>query len=60
MEQYRKSVFIVVYMQENNKIKYLVLKRKLHWKGWEFPKEGIEKNEEEGEAARRGVREEQA
>lgn len=58
IEQYRKSVFIVVYTREDNQIKYLVLKRKLHWKGWEFPKEGIEKNEKEEDAVRRGVREE--
>jgi bis(5'-nucleosidyl)-tetraphosphatase len=58
MDEYRKSVFIVVYTKENNKIKYLVLKRKLHWKGWEFPKEGIEKNEREEDAVKRGVREE--
>ena len=58
MEKYRKSVFIVVYTREDNRIKYLVLQRKLHWRGWEFPKEGIEKNENEENAARRGVREE--
>lgn len=56
--EYRKSVFIVVYARENNKIRYLLLKRKLHWKGWEFPKEGIEKNEREEDAVRRGIREE--
>ena len=58
MDEYRKSVFIVVYSKEDNKIKYLVLQRKLHWKGWEFPKEGIEKSEREEDAVRRGVREE--
>ncbi len=45
-EKYRKGVFVVVYAQEKNskqdknKIKYLLLHRKLHWKGWEFPKGG--------------------
>jgi bis(5'-nucleosidyl)-tetraphosphatase len=58
MDKYRRSVFIVVYSKEGNKINYLVLKRKLHWKGWEFPKEGIEANESEEETARRGVKEE--
>jgi len=38
--KYRKSVFIVAYSIEKNKIYYLVLKRKLHWRGWEFPKGG--------------------
>jgi ADP-ribose pyrophosphatase YjhB (NUDIX family) len=57
-EEYRKAVFVVVYSRHNNKIEYLVLKRKLHWRGWEFPKEGIEKDEKEEYAVRRGVREE--
>lgn len=55
---FRKSVFIVTYSKENNKIKYLVLKRKRHWKGWEFTKEGIEPGESEEDAARRGIKEE--
>lgn len=43
---FRKAVFIVTYRKTKNifgktKIKYLLLKRKLHWKGWEFPKGGI-------------------
>ena len=41
-KRYRKGVFIVVYIMEKNKIFYLLVKRKLHWKGWEFPKGGIE------------------
>ena len=40
--KYRKAVFIVTYAKVKNKIYYLVLKRKLHWKGWEFPKGGVE------------------
>ncbi len=55
---YRKSVFIVIYSREKNKIEYLLLKRKRHWKGWEFPKEGVEKNEREEETVGRGIREE--
>ncbi len=55
---FRKSVFIVTYSKENNKIKYLLLKRKRHWKGWEFSKEGIERGESEEDAVKRGVREE--
>lgn len=45
--KYRQGVFIVVFRKnkEENKIEYALLKRKLHWKGWEFPKGGIEKNE---------------
>src|SRR3989344_1192122 len=41
----RKGVFIIVYRKEKDKLSYLILKRKLHWKGWEFPKGGIEKGE---------------
>tara|TARA_Y100000310_G_C20480028_1_gene714230 strand:- start:286 stop:714 length:429 start_codon:yes stop_codon:yes gene_type:complete len=41
--EYRKGVFIVTYKKENDNLKYLLLKRKLHWKGWEFPKGGFEK-----------------
>ncbi len=40
--KYRKAVFVVTYAIEKNKIYYLILKRKLHWKGWEFPKGGLE------------------
>lgn len=42
-KKYRKAVFIVCYRKEKNSIKYLLLKRKLHWRGWEFPKGGIKK-----------------
>jgi hypothetical protein len=42
-EKYRKAVFIVVYRRTKNifnkQNKLLILKRKLHWAGWEFPKE---------------------
>lgn len=43
MERYRKAVFIVTYI--NKPRKYLILKRKLHWKGWEFPKGGVKNKE---------------
>ena len=52
--KYRKGVFIVLY----SKNKYLILKRKLHWKGWEFPKGGIEKGEKIKETLLREVKEE--
>jgi 8-oxo-dGTP pyrophosphatase MutT (NUDIX family) len=56
--KYRKGIFLVVYSEEHGKIKYLILKRKLHWKGWEFPKGGIEKNEPINKAIIREAREE--
>ena len=40
--KYRKAIFVVVYAIEKGKAHYLILKRKLHWKGWEFPKGGLE------------------
>jgi len=56
--RYRRAVFIVVYSKVGNKIKYLLLKRKLHWKGWEFPKGGRNFLETELRAVRRETREE--
>ena len=55
---YRKSVFIVVYRKTEKGILYLILKRKLHWVGWEFPKGGIESEEEIEETIKRELREE--
>lgn len=57
-QKYRKGVFIVTYRKESDKIVYLLLKRKLHWKGWEFPKGGAEKKELLTKAARRELYEE--
>lgn len=55
---YRRAVFIVVYSRNGNKLEYIVLKRKLHWRGWEFPKEGLNEGEKEEDAVKRGVHEE--
>jgi len=62
-QKYRKGFFAVVYKKQKNifgkeKIKYLVLKRKLHWKGWEFPKGGIENKEKIKDAIKREIKEE--
>lgn len=56
--KYRKAVFIVVYAQIKKEISYLILKRKLHWKGWEFPKGGIKSLESEKKAVKREIKEE--
>jgi bis(5'-nucleosidyl)-tetraphosphatase len=58
MKRYRKSVFVVIFRKQKNKIAYLVLKRKLHWKGWEFPKGGIEKGESLIQTVKRELKEE--
>jgi len=55
----RKAIFAVAYsMDKNGKIEYVILKRKKHWKGWEFPKGKIEKFELRRRTARREVQEE--
>lgn len=55
---YRKAVFILAYQIKNKKPDYLLLKRKLHWKGWEFPKGGINKFESKRKAVKRELLEE--
>jgi len=56
--KYRKGIFLVVYARTKKGIKYLVLKRKLHWKGWEFPKGGLKKNEHIIKGLKRELKEE--
>ncbi len=56
--RYRPSVFIVVYTKIKGKIQYLILKRKLHWHGWEFPKGGIKLFETHRHAVIRELQEE--
>lgn len=56
--RYRKAVFILPYAKAKNGIEYLLLKRKLHWKGWEFAKGKIEKGESKKQAAKRELKEE--
>lgn len=54
---YRRGIFIVTYSRKN-KAEYLIFKRKLHWKGWEFPKGGLEKGEKILEGLKREIKEE--
>ena len=58
MKKYRKGIFLVTYSKEDKKIMYLLLKRKLHWNGWEFPKGGIESGEATEKAVKREIKEE--
>ena len=57
-KEYRPGVFIVTYRKSDNKIFYLILKRKLHWKGWEFPKGGINNKKQILEEVKRELKEE--
>lgn len=57
--KYRKGIFCVIYfINKFGNIKYLIFKRKLHWKGWEFTKGGIKKGEKILEAVKRELKEE--
>ena len=56
--RYRQAVFVVVYAKTKNGIEYVILKRKHHWKGWEFPKGGINPDEKKKSTAIREVKEE--
>jgi 8-oxo-dGTP pyrophosphatase MutT (NUDIX family) len=56
--KYRRAVFAVVYAKNKGEIEYLILKRKLHWKGWEFPKGKIELFESKKKTVMREVFEE--
>ena len=56
--KYRKAVFILTFAKTKKGIEYLILKRKLHWKGWEFPKGKIEKGEKKVNAVKRELKEE--
>ncbi len=57
-QKYRPAIFIVVYTIVKNKPQYLILKRKLHWKGWEFPKGGKRFYETDLMTLRRELKEE--
>jgi len=58
-KSFRKSVFIVTYyLEKNNSPMYLIQKRKKHWKGYEFPKGGIESFETKLKAVKRELNEE--
>ena len=57
-KKFRKAVFVVTYYLKGSKPIYLILKRKRHWKGWEFVKGGVDLLESKKKAAIREVKEE--
>jgi len=56
--KYREGVFIVTYRKTPKGIRYLILKRKLHWVGWEFPKGGLKSKENIRKTIKREIKEE--
>jgi 8-oxo-dGTP pyrophosphatase MutT (NUDIX family) len=56
--KFRKGIFILLYAIDKGKVEYLILKRKLHWKGWEFNKGGLKKAEKILDAIKREIKEE--
>ncbi len=58
MKGYREAVFVLAYSKTGKGIQYLLFKRKLHWRGWEFPKGGIKESESKEHAAKRELKEE--
>lgn len=56
--KYRKAVFMVTYARGRKGVEYLIMKRKKHWIGWEFPKGGVEKEESLMQAVKREIFEE--
>lgn len=59
LKKFRPGVFVIIYCKNSlNEIEYLVLKRKLHWIGWEFVKGKIECGETILDSVKREVKEE--
>ncbi|MCL6500569.1 MAG: NUDIX domain-containing protein [Candidatus Pacearchaeota archaeon] len=54
--KFRKGVFVVVYALPGPE--YLLLHRKWHWRGWEFPKGGTRAREKIENTVKREVKEE--
>jgi len=57
-KKYRKGVTSIIYIKEKGKFYYLVVKRKLRWKGYGVVKGGILKSENYIYAVKRELREE--
>jgi len=58
MKKIRRGVAAVIFFNDNNKLKYLLFKRKMHWKGWEWMKGGTKNGESELASLKREIKEE--
>jgi 8-oxo-dGTP pyrophosphatase MutT (NUDIX family) len=56
--KYRNGIFALAYSKTEKGIEYLLLKRKKHWIGWEFPKGGVDLFETKKMAVKREIKEE--
>ena len=54
----RKGVAAIVFRKDKGRTKYLLLKRKLNWKGWEILKGGCKLFESEDKCLKREIKEE--
>jgi 8-oxo-dGTP pyrophosphatase MutT (NUDIX family) len=57
-QKYRKGIFAVAYSKTERGVEYLLIHRKLHWKGWEFIKGGVRPLESKRRAVKREIKEE--
>jgi len=53
-----KKVRVIIYDVKNGKPYFLILRRVLNWRGWEFLKETIKPGETTLQATKRGIKEE--
>jgi len=58
MKRERKGVSAVIIYEKNGFREYLILKRKLNWRGWELLKGGLRPKEEYLKALKREIKEE--
>ena len=59
MNKIRRGISAIIFFEDNEgKKKFLLLKRKQNWKGWEFLKGGRKKGEDEWAALKREIKEE--
>lgn len=58
MAKTRKGIAAIIWTRDKGKRKYLLLKRKLYWNGWEWVKGGRKKGEKELACLEREIKEE--